>query len=174
MQKVTVQVGYLDGSLKNITFTGKLLIIRQELDNVGDDSRGTDYSLYRVKKGYRVFEKRWIKIKGKQKQNYSKLSGVFTKEELLEKFAVLANEAGMIETVDIDTKQKSTQEDKKTFLVAVDGDSKKAWVLSYTLENVEKLIELGKYLVDQEDVPEDIKDDFGRVIPQFKTVDVNP
>lgn len=53
---------------------------------------------------------------------------------------------------------------EKTILVAVKSESKEAWILSYTLENIDELIELSRCLVDQDDIPQDIKIDFQKVL----------
>lgn len=66
---------------------------------------------------------------------------------------------------------KSTNEqntDEKTMLVAVKSMSKEAWLLRYTLNDVKELIELAECLLDQEDVPKDIKSDFEGVLVRVR------
>ena len=156
MQKVTVQLGNYDRSLKNVTFIGELLKTRQDLDIPDDESQGTQYDLYRVKKGYRVFEKRWASGQGEKRQNYAKLSDVLTEAELLESFAIIANDAGIFEMVDLDDEQAT--ENQKTVLLAANDEGTR--LLPYTLANVEELIELAHFAVDQEEIPKDIKAEF--------------
>lgn len=102
MQKITVQIGSYAGAVKNVTFSGELLKTRREFDAPNDESHGTQHNLYRVSRGYRVYEKRWTNGGGVKRQNYAKLSKVLTKAELLEKFTLLANYAGIFEPVDLD------------------------------------------------------------------------
>jgi hypothetical protein len=102
MAKVTVRVGNYDSSQKDITFSGELIASYQEFEVPKDQSIGTQYDLYKVRRGYRVFEKRWTNGGGAKRQNYAKLSKVLTKAELLEKFALVANYAGIFETVNFD------------------------------------------------------------------------
>jgi len=166
MQKVTVQLGNYDGSQTNVTFKGALLKTRKELDIPDDESSGASFDLYRVSKGYRVFEKRWTSGLGHKRQNYAKLSKVLTEAELLEDFAPLANEAGIFEKVDLDDEETFVNE--KTVLLAVNDAG--ARLLPYTLAKVEELIELGMCLLDQEDVPQDVKADFEHALGPFAPV----
>ena len=69
------------------------------------------------------------------------------------------------------SEQKS--EGERTVLVAVKSQSKEAWLLPYTLENVDELIELSQCLLDQDDIPQDIKTDFGRMLELIKPADMN-
>jgi hypothetical protein len=162
MQKIAVQVGNYDGSLKNITFTGELQKTLQEFDAPNDESHGTQYDLYRVKKGYRVFERRWTNGQGENRQNYARLSDVLTEAELLEKFTLLANYAGIIETQDLDGE---INENEKTVLLAVNGSG--ARLLPYTLANVEELIELAHFLRDQENIPGDVQAEIKGTLERF-------
>ena len=164
MQKITVQLGNYDGSQRNITFTGELLKTRKELDIPDDDLQGTQYDLYQVKKGYRVFEKRWENGQGEKRQNYAKLSDVLTEAELLESFALIANDAGIFEKVDLDLEKAI--ENEKTVLLAVNDIS--ARLLPYTLASVEELIELAHFLIDQEEIPKDIKVEFNNVLERLR------
>ena len=118
MQRITVKVGSYDGSQKNVVLTGDLLKTQQEFDAPGDESRGTEYSLYRVPKGYRVYEKRWANGGAQKRQNYAKLSKVLTEAELLKKFTQLANYAGIIETEDADSEEQTGKNEKTVLLVA--------------------------------------------------------
>ena len=163
MHKITVQVGNYDGSQKNIVFMGTLLTTRKALDFPGDETSGTSYDLYRVKKGYRVFEKRWTIGQGKKRQNYAKLSKVLREDELLEDYASLANEIGIIETLDLDDEE--TIQTEKTILLAVNENS--ARLLPYTLANVEELMELAHFLIEQEEIPKDIRAEFEGVLGEF-------
>ena len=164
MQKITVQVGNYDGSQKSVIFTGELLKTQQEFDAPNDKSRGTEYILYRVPNGYRVHEKRWTNGQGKKRQNYAKLSRVLSERELLEKFAQLANYAGIMETEDLDSEEMIQTE--KTILLAVNDSSAK--LLPYTLANVEELIELAHFLIEQEEVSKDIRAEFESAIGKFQ------
>jgi len=165
MEKITVRVGQYDGSQKEIVFIGELLKTQQEFDAPGDKSRGTEYTLYRLPKGaYRVYEKRWANGQGEKRKNYARLSRVYTQAELLEKFPLLANYAGIVETQDLDT-DSELDEDEKTALLA--ADTKGTRLLSYSLANVEELIELAHFLLDQEDVPDGIKTEFEGVLGAF-------
>ena len=162
-QQITVQIGNYDGSQTNVVFKGELLKTRREPDIPDDEWQGTQYDLYRVKKGYRVFEKRWANGHGEKRQNYAKLSDVLTETELLEDFAPLANEAGIFERLDLDA-EEATENQKTVLLAANDSGSR---LLPYTLANVEELIELGQCLVDQDDVPEDLRSDFKSALDRF-------
>jgi len=163
MQKITVRVGQYDGSQKEITFIGELLKTQQEFDAPNDKSRGTEYSLYRVPKGaYRVYEKRWMNGQGNKRKNYSRLSRVYTEAELLEKFPILANSVGIFEAENLDSE---LDEDEKTVLLA--ADTKGTRLLSYNLANVEELIELAHFLLDQKDVPEEIRGEFANALARF-------
>ena len=162
MKKVTVRVGQYDGSEKDIVFIGELRKTQQEFDAPNDKSRGTEYALYRVPQGYRVYEKRWANGQGQKRQNYAKLSKVLTQAELLKKFASLANYAGIFETEDLDTHS----ENETTILLAVNRSS--ARLLPYTLANVDELIEMGRFLLDQEDVPDDIQAEIKGVIDRIE------
>jgi len=165
MEKITVRVGQYDGSQKEIVFIGEFLKTQQEFDAPGDKSRGTEYTLYRLPKGaYRVYEKRWANGQGEKRKNYARLSRVYTQAELLEKFPLLANYAGIVETQDLDT-DSELDEDEKTALLA--ADTKGTRLLSYSLANVEELIELAHFLLDQEDVPDGIKTEFEGVLGAF-------
>jgi hypothetical protein len=166
MKKVTVQHGNYDGSQTNVVFKGELLKTRKELDIPGDESSGISYDLYRVSKGYRVFEKRWTSGQGQNRQNYAKLSGVLNEAELLENFAPLANDAGIFERLDLDFEEAIVNE--KTVLLAVNDAG--ARLLPYTLAKVEELIELALCLLDQEDVPQDLKADFEHALAPFAPV----
>ena len=167
MQKITVRVGQYDGSQKEIAFIGELLKTQQEFDAPNDKSRGTEYSLYRVPKGaYRIYEKRWANGQGDRRKNYARLSRVYTEAELLEKFPILANRAGIFETEDIDT-DSELDEDEKTVLLA--ADTKGTRLLPYTLANVEELIELAHFLLDQEDTPEEIRAEFESALEQIES-----
>ena len=164
MHKISVQVGNYDGSQKNIVFMGALLTTRKVLDFPDDETSGTSYDLYRVKKGYRVFEKRWATGQGKKRQNYAKLSKVLREDELLEDYASLANEIGIVETLDLDDEEMIQTE--KTILLAVNENS--ARLLPYTLANVDELIELAHFLVEQEEIPKDIRAEFKSAIGKFE------
>jgi len=158
MEKITVRVGRYDGSQKEIVFIGELLETQQEFDAPGDKSRGTEYALYRVPRGaYRVYEKRWANGQGDKRKNYARLSRVYTQAELLEKFPLLANYAGIVETQDLDTGSE-LDEDEKTVLLA--ADTKGTRLLPYSLANVEELIELAHFVLDQKDIPEEIQGEF--------------
>jgi len=163
MNKIIVQLGNYDGSLKNITFMGELLKNRQELDIPGDESQGTQYDLYQVKNGYRVFEKRWTTGQGEKRQNYAKLSNVLSEDMLLERFPLLANEIGIFEKEDLDT--EDAIQNKKTVLLAANDEHTR--LLPYTLENFEELIELARCSVDQDDVPEDLRKEFKAALDRF-------
>lgn len=115
MEKITVRVGRYDGSQKDIVFIGELLKTQQEFDAPGDKSRGTEYTLYRVPNGYKVYERRWANGQGQKRQNYAKFSRVYTQTELLEKFPLLANYAGIFETEEVDDE---ISEKEKTILLA--------------------------------------------------------
>jgi hypothetical protein len=164
MKKVTVRLGQYDGSQREVTFLGELLANHQELDIPGVNLSGTSYDLYRVKRGYRVFEKRWMNGEGKDRQNYAKLSNVLSEDELLEQFALVANKAGIFEKQDLDFEQ--ILESQKTVLLAVNSNG--ARLLPYTLSNVEELIELAHFVVDQEDVSKDIRGEFESVIGKIE------
>ena len=164
MHKITLQLGNYDGSQKNIVFMGTLLTTRKELDFPGNETSGTQYDLYRVKKGYRVFEKRWTTGQGKKRQNYAKLSKILREDELLEDFANLANEIGIVETLDLDDEEMIQTE--KTILLAVNDSSAK--LLPYTLANVEELMELAHFLIEQEEIPKDIRAEFESAIGKFE------
>jgi len=64
-------------------------------------------------------------------------------------------------------------ENEKTILVAVESKSKKAWLLSYTLEDLKELIDLSRCLLDEEDVPQDLKIDFARTLDLLKLNDTD-
>ena len=165
MKRITVQVGTYDGSQKNVVFTGELLKTQREFDAPNDESRGTQYELYRVPKGYRVYEKRWANGQGHQKrQNYAKLSRVLTQAELLEKFPLLANYAGIIATDNADP-DELINENEKTILLAANAEGTR--LLPYTLANVEELIELAFFVSAQEDIPEDIQTEFKGVLERL-------
>ena len=164
MKKITVQLGNYDGSLRNITFLGDLLKTIKDLDYPDDERSGTSYDLYHVKKGYRVYEKRWTNGKGTDRQNYAKLSKVLSEDELLEEFPFLANAVGIFETKDLDNEQ--TIENEKTVLLAVNED--RARLLPYTLASVEELIDLGYLVLSQDDVSNKIKGKFKSVIGKFE------
>ena len=61
-------------------------------------------------------------------------------------------------------------ENEETVLVAVNSNTKEARLLPYTLANVEELIELALCLLDQEDVPQDLKADFEHALAPFALV----
>jgi hypothetical protein len=166
MKKVTIQLGNYDGSQRNVVFKGELLKTREDLDIPDDESYGTSYDLYRVSKGYRVFERRWASGQGKKRQNYAKLSKVLTETELLKDFALLANEAGIFEKLDLDFEEVTVSE--KTVLLAVNEAG--ARLLPYMLAKVEALMELGLCLLDQEDVPQDLKAELEQALGPFKPV----
>ena len=161
MQKITVRVGQYDGSEKDVVFTGELLQTQQEFDAPNDESRSTEYSLYRVPKGYRVFEKRRVSGQGQKRQNYAKLSNALNEKELLKRFPTLANYAGIFEKEDLDG-----SEIQKAILLSASATGTQ--LLPYTLANVQELIELSHFLLNQEDVPEKIKGEFQNALGRFE------
>lgn len=165
MQRITLQVGKYDGPQKKVVFMGELLETQQEFDAPNDQSRGIEYALYRVPKGYRVYEKRWTDGQGEKRQNYAKLSKVLSEAELLKKFDTLADYAGIPDIPDLDPDLEPS-ENGKTLLLAVNHSS--ARLIPYTLANVEELIELAHFLLDQHDVPEEIRGEFENALARFE------
>ena len=158
MKQITVRVGNYNDSQENITFIGELLKTIQEFDSLNDKLQGREYNLYKVRRGYRVFEKRWTNGLGENRENYAKLSDVLKQTELLEKFTFFVNYPEIFEAVKADK--------EKTILLAANRNNSR--LLSYTLENIEQLIELGHFLLDQEEIPDDVKSEFKNVLDEIE------
>jgi len=102
MEKQCVEIGYKFGSRKKVHFNGEKIADRTFLDDPPHDSRGTYNELYKVNGGYRVLSKCWSHWQGEEGDNQTFLSPVLTEANLLELHTALANDAGIIESIDLD------------------------------------------------------------------------
>ena len=69
----------------------------------------------------------------------------------------------MTEPINHDPNEKG---DEKTVLLAASATNTR--LLPYSLSNVEELIELAHFLLDQHDVPEEIRGEFETALARFK------